>query len=183
MAVHRRRRGLPPLRPPPPFQCLRLTANNFASAPSVPRGFKLQKFWPAPSAGTIGGPSGGGGSQPNPPSPPSVSDPPSLSLPSRMMRSPQGGLSAGMDRRKVVTCPRGGSEPASGHPRAQTAAARRGAPTPHRRYGGAHSDAPGQRRGAGALLRVDPTQSSEIPESPGVALVQPPGGKEREVEG
>ena len=31
----------------------------------------------------------------------------------------QGGLSAGMDRQKVVMCPRRGIDPASGHPRAQ----------------------------------------------------------------
>ena len=36
-----------------------------------------------------------------------------------MMRSPQGGLSAGMDRRKAALCPRWGSDPASGHPSAQ----------------------------------------------------------------
>ena len=31
-----------------------------------------------------------------------------------MMRSPQGGLSAGMDRQKVIMCPRPESDPASG---------------------------------------------------------------------
>ena len=32
-----------------------------------------------------------------------------------MMHLPQGGLRAGMDRRKVVMCPRRGKDPASGH--------------------------------------------------------------------
>ena len=36
-----------------------------------------------------------------------------------MMHLPQGGLSAGMDRREVVMCPRRGIDSASGHPRAQ----------------------------------------------------------------
>ena len=45
-------------RPLLPFQCLRLTAKNFAAAPSVPRGFKLHIFWPAIGGdhrGTLGG--------------------------------------------------------------------------------------------------------------------------------
>ena len=33
-----------------------------------------------------------------------------------MMRSPQGGLSARKDGRKVVMCPRWGSDPITGHP-------------------------------------------------------------------
>ena len=56
--------------PPPllPFQCLRLTAKSFSSAPSVP-GFTFQKFWPpfgGDHRGTLRG-GGGGPSQPPPP--------------------------------------------------------------------------------------------------------------------
>ena len=53
-----------PLDPPPllPFQYLRLTAQ--ISAPSAPRGFKLQKVWPAFHRGTLGG---GGFQPPHPP--------------------------------------------------------------------------------------------------------------------
>ena len=42
-----------------------------------------------------------------------------MGLGGHMMRSPQGGLSAGKDRRKVVMCPCRGSDPDDGHPRAQ----------------------------------------------------------------
>ena len=57
-----------------------------------------------------------------------------------MMRSPQGGLSAGTDSRKVVRCPHRGSDPASGHPGhpgAQKLPLGRGCweGMPHRRYG------------------------------------------------
>ena len=51
-------RGLPP--PPPPLPMFETDSQNFASAPSVPRGFTLK------NRGTLGG----GGSQPNPPPPP-----------------------------------------------------------------------------------------------------------------
>ena len=61
-----------------------------------------------------------------------------------MRRSPQGGLSAGTDRRKVVMCPRRGSDPASGHPRAQKPPLGRDPPPP---VWGVHLDARGQQRG------------------------------------
>ena len=61
-----------------------------------------------------------------------------------MMRLPQGGLSAGMERWKVVMCPCQGSEPASGHPRAQKPPLGRGPPPP---AWGVHVGAPGQRLG------------------------------------
>ena len=58
--------GPPP--PPPPLPMFEADSQNFASAPSVPRGFTLQNVWP---------PFGGdyraweeGGSQPNPSFPP-----------------------------------------------------------------------------------------------------------------
>ena len=61
-----------------------------------------------------------------------------------MMCSPQGGLSAPMDRWKVVMFPRRGSDPTSGHPRAQKPPLGRGSPLPAL---GVHLDTPGQRRG------------------------------------
>ena len=67
--VHRRRKGGYPPPPLPPFQCLKLTAKFFASAPSTPGGFTLQNFRPA-FGGDHRGTPGGGGSQPNPPFPP-----------------------------------------------------------------------------------------------------------------
>ena len=74
-AVHRRRRGgypPPPLRPPPPpLPMFEADSQNFASAPSVPRGFTLQNFRPPFGGGHRGILGGGGGpSQPPPPSPP-----------------------------------------------------------------------------------------------------------------
>ena len=36
-----------PLDPPPPLPMFEADSQNFASAASVPRGFTLQKFWPA----------------------------------------------------------------------------------------------------------------------------------------
>ena len=74
--------GTPPWTPlpPPPPPMFGADSQNFASAPSVPRGFKLKTFGP-PSAGTIGGPwEEGGPSQisllppPLPPSPPPPSN-------------------------------------------------------------------------------------------------------------
>ena len=47
---------------PPPLPMFAADSQNFASAPSVPRGFKLQKVWPAFS----GDHRGRKGSQPNP---------------------------------------------------------------------------------------------------------------------
>ena len=49
-----------------------------------------------------------------------------------MMRSPQGGLSRGEDKLKVVMCPPWGSDPTSGHPGAQE---RHWGQVPNRRYG------------------------------------------------
>ena len=64
--------GLPPswipLTSPSPLPMFQADSQNFASPPSVPRGFKLKKCWPAfgrDYRGTLGG----GGSQPNPPPP------------------------------------------------------------------------------------------------------------------
>ena len=73
-AVHRRRRGgTPPWTPPPPppLPMLEADGQNFASAPSAPRGFTLKNFRPAFGSDHRGS-QGGGVSQPNPPS-----DPPS----------------------------------------------------------------------------------------------------------
>ena len=62
-----------------------------------------------------------------------------------MMRLPQRGLSAGMDRRKVVMCDRRGSDPASRYPGPKS---RRWGEVPHRGFGSVHWDAPaGQRQG------------------------------------
>ena len=63
----------PPFPPPPPLPMFETESQNFASAPSVPRGFKLKKFWPA-FGGHHTGTLGGGGfpaKTPSPPSPPS----------------------------------------------------------------------------------------------------------------
>ena len=64
--------GVPPPRPPPPppLPMFEADSQNFASAPSVPRGFKLKDIWPTfgrDHRGTLGG----GGSQltPSPPPP------------------------------------------------------------------------------------------------------------------
>ena len=75
---------LPPLGPPPPLPPLVMfeaDSQNFASAPSVPRGFKFQNLWPA-FGGDHRGTIGGGRVRPNPP-PPSLppSDPLTPSLP------------------------------------------------------------------------------------------------------
>ena len=65
MAVHRRRRrGSPPPAPRPPLPMFEADCQNFASAPSVPRGLKLQKFWPA-FGGDRRGTLGGGGRAPH----------------------------------------------------------------------------------------------------------------------
>ena len=74
-AVHRRRRGgtppgPSPPNPPPPLRMFEADSQNFASAPSAPRGFELKSFRPA-FGGDHRGTLGGGGSQPNPPPPPS----------------------------------------------------------------------------------------------------------------
>ena len=57
----------PPL-PPPPVPMFEADSQNFASMPSVPRGFKRKKIRPTFS-GDHGEGLGGGTSQPNPPSP------------------------------------------------------------------------------------------------------------------
>ena len=62
--------GTPP--PPPPLPMLEADSQNFASAPSVPRGFKLQKFRPA--FGDHRGPWEEGGPSQTPLTP--LSDPP-----------------------------------------------------------------------------------------------------------
>ena len=54
--------------PPPLLPMFEADSQHFASAPSVPRGFKLQEFWPA-FTGTIGGPSEEGGGVPAKPPP------------------------------------------------------------------------------------------------------------------
>ena len=56
-----------PLPPPLPLPMFEADSQNFASAPSAPGGFKLEKFWPA-FGGDHSRTLGGGGSQPNPPS-------------------------------------------------------------------------------------------------------------------
>ena len=58
--------GAPP--PPPTLPMFEADSQNFASAPSVPRGFRLQNFWPA-FGGDHRGTPGGGGSPANPPPP------------------------------------------------------------------------------------------------------------------
>ena len=62
--------GYPPLDPPPPpLPMFEADSQNFASTPSVPRGLKLQNFWPdfgGDHRGTLGG---GGGVPATPPSP------------------------------------------------------------------------------------------------------------------
>ena len=66
----------PPLDPPPPLPMFEADSQNFASAPSAPRGFKLKR----PSfGGDHRGALGGEVSQPNPPppDPPPRSNPPS----------------------------------------------------------------------------------------------------------
>ena len=64
----------PPPDPPHPLPMFEADSQNFASAPSVPRGFELQNFRPAFGGGHRGTP-GGGGSQPTPPSPPQTPPP------------------------------------------------------------------------------------------------------------
>ena len=67
-----------PLRIPPPLPPLPMfeaDSQNLTSAPSMPRGFKLQNFCP-PLVGTIGGPWEEGGPSQTPP----PSDPPPLPL-------------------------------------------------------------------------------------------------------
>ena len=68
---------LPPLGPPPPppLPMFEADSQNFASAPSVPRGFKLQNFRPS-FGGDHRGTEGGGGVRPKPPPPPSDPLPP-----------------------------------------------------------------------------------------------------------
>ena len=59
-------RGTPPL-PPPPLPMFEADCENFASAPSVPRGFNIENVRPAfggDHRGTLGG---GWASQPHPP--------------------------------------------------------------------------------------------------------------------
>ena len=67
-----------PLRPPPPppVPMFGAESQNFASAPSVPRGFNLRNFWPA-FGREHRGTSGGGGSQPTPFRHPPLPSPPS----------------------------------------------------------------------------------------------------------
>ena len=55
--------GAPP--PPPPLPMFEADTQNFAAAPSAPRGFKFQNFWPA-----LSGDHRGRGGLANPPSPP-----------------------------------------------------------------------------------------------------------------
>ena len=79
-AVHRRSPPPPPppgppSPPPPPLPMFEADIQNFASAPLVPRGFRLTDFRPS-SAGTIGGPWEEGGPSQPPPPPPSGSNPP-----------------------------------------------------------------------------------------------------------
>ena len=94
MAVHRRRGGGYP--PPPPLPMFGTDSQNFASAPSAPRGSKLQNFRPA-----FGGDHralAGGGSWPTPPPfrpPPS---PPSNSSLGGGLRAAFGGASPGSSR-------------------------------------------------------------------------------------
>ena len=73
-----------------------------------------------------------------------------------MMRSPQGAVSVGKDRLKVVMCPCQGSDPTIGHPGPQK--------LPLGKVWGVHFDVHGQWQGADPTLSlrcVDPTQSSE----------------------
>ena len=63
--------ALPP--PPPPLPMFEADSQKFASAPSVPRGFKLKNFGPAFGGDQWGGPRRRG-SQPTPPSPSPPSD-------------------------------------------------------------------------------------------------------------
>ena len=66
-AVHRRtRRGAPP--PPPPLPMFEADSQNFAAAPSAPRGFELKIFRPT-FGGNRRGTQGGGGVRPTPPPP------------------------------------------------------------------------------------------------------------------
>ena len=77
-------RSPPPPGPPPPpaLPMFEADSQTFASAPSVPRGFTLQKFWPAfggDHRGTLGGV--GGPSQTPPPLSDLPSPPSNTSLP------------------------------------------------------------------------------------------------------
>ena len=65
---------------PPPLPMFEADSQNFASAPSVPRGFTLKKFRPA-FGGAQKGTLGGGGSQPNPHPPDQTPPPPPPSTP------------------------------------------------------------------------------------------------------
>ena len=82
-AVHRRRRGgAPPLDPPPPppLPMFEAESQSFASVPSVPRGFTLQKFRPA-FGGDHRRTLGGGGVPAKPPKHPPFRPPPPSSPP------------------------------------------------------------------------------------------------------
>ena len=79
--------GPPPLLPPPLVMCV-ADSQNFALAPSVPRGFKLQNFRP-PFGGDHRGTEGGGGVPANPP-PPHFRPPPPLPPPPSNTSLPPG---------------------------------------------------------------------------------------------
>ena len=76
--------GAPPP-PPPPLPMFEADSQNFASAPSVPRGFTLQNFRPA-FGGDHRGTLGGWGSQPTPPPPLLIHSPAPPSLPPLRLR-------------------------------------------------------------------------------------------------
>ena len=95
--------GVPPLWTPPsspvPLPMPEADSQNFASAPSVPRGFGLQKFWPA-FCGDHRGTLGGGGVTAKPPPPP-------LLHPCPTPPPPRGGGETGMPEQQTphASCP------------------------------------------------------------------------------
>ena len=82
--------------PPPPLPMFEPDSQNFASAPSVPRGFTLQKFSTRLRRGTIGGPWEEGGIPASPPPPP-PSDPPPPRLVIHPYPCPSLGLTSAVD--------------------------------------------------------------------------------------
>ena len=94
-----------------PFQCFEADSQNFASAPSMPRGFTLQNLLAPLRRGPQGDPGRKGGSQPpSPPSDPLCPPPPPPAPPSDPPCPPLSNTSLGAGwrwKRGGRGCPRG----------------------------------------------------------------------------